>query len=58
MGLQNPGVDAFIEEELPWLIQQGATVIANVSGNAVDEYAELAETLDSTDIALLEVNVS
>ena len=58
VGLQNPGVDAFIEEELPWLIQQGATVIANVSGNSMDEYAELAEALDSTDIALLEVNVS
>ena len=51
MGLQNPGVDAFIEEELPWLIQQGATVIANVSGNSVDEYAELAETLDSTAVS-------
>lgn len=40
VGLQNPGVDAFIEEELPWLIQQGATVIANISGNSMDEYAE------------------
>lgn len=58
VGLQNPGVDAFIDEELPWLLEQGATVIANVSGNTVDEYAQLAEALDPTGIALLEVNVS
>lgn len=58
VGLQNPGVDAFIENELPWLLAQGATVIANVSGNTIEEYAELAEALDSTGISLLEVNIS
>ncbi len=58
VGLQNPGIDAFIQDELPWLLGQGAVVIANVSGNTVEEYAALAQKLDSTGISLLEVNVS
>ena len=58
VGLQNPGIDEFIQTELPWMREQGAVVIANISGNTVDEYAMMAEKLDSTDIAMVEVNVS
>lgn len=59
VGLQNPGVDAFIEDELPFLRDCGTKVIVNISGNSVDEYAELARKLDKAEgVAALEVNVS
>ena len=38
VGLQNPGVDHFIEKDLPWLSQQGTAVIANIAGNTVEDY--------------------
>jgi hypothetical protein len=38
VGLQNPGIDYFIETELPRLIEQGVHAIANISGNTIDEY--------------------
>jgi dihydroorotate dehydrogenase (NAD+) catalytic subunit len=59
IGLQNPGVEAFLADELPPLLAQGARVVASVAGNSLGEYAELARTLGRTDgIAALEVNVS
>lgn len=58
VGLQNPGVHAFIEEELPFLKGYSAAVIANIAGNTVSEYCEMAEILSSTGIDAIEVNVS
>ena len=58
VGLQNPGIDAFIETELPWMTEQGAIVIANISGNTIDEFCMMAEKLDKTETAIIEVNVS
>ncbi|MBQ4538003.1 MAG: dihydroorotate dehydrogenase [Oscillospiraceae bacterium] len=58
VGLQNPGIDEYIKTELPWMIEQGAVVITNISGNTVEEYAMMAEKLDKTDTAMIEVNVS
>jgi len=58
VGLQNPGVDAFVEKELPWLSQQGTKVIANLSGNTLEEYALLAEKLSVPGVDMLEVNIS
>ncbi|MCL2409323.1 MAG: dihydroorotate dehydrogenase [Oscillospiraceae bacterium] len=59
VGLQNPGVDAFIRDELPFLKSLDTVIIANISGNTVDEYAEMAEKLSDADGAdMLEVNVS
>jgi len=58
VGLQNPGVDAFIAEELPFLRQYRTKVIANLSGNTVEEYAILAEKLSDAGVDLLEVNIS
>lgn len=43
VGLQNPGVDHFIDNDLPWLSQQGTAVIANIAGNTVEEYCMMAE---------------
>jgi len=58
IGLQNPGVDYFIREELPWLKAQGTIVIANVAGSTVEEYCAVAERLSDTEVDLLELNIS
>lgn len=58
VGLQNPGVDAFVEKELPWLREQGTKIIANLSGNTVEEYAILSEKLSVPGVSMLEVNIS
>lgn len=57
VGLQNPGVDAFIEEELPWLSKK-VPVIANINGNTVEEYCRVAEKLRGKPVSLLELNIS
>ena len=58
VGLQNPGVDVFINEDLPWLKQQNTVVIANIAGNTHEEYCEMAEKLSDTDIDMIELNIS
>lgn len=58
VGLQNPGVEAFLERELPWLLQQGVVVIANIAGGTTAEYRELARRLDDSGAAMLELNIS
>ena len=58
VGLQNPGVDAFCEKEMPWLRQQGTRIIANISGNTLEEYAELSEKVSAAGVDLIEVNIS
>ena len=60
VGLQNPGVDKVVSEELPKLKQCfHKPVIANVSGFSVDEYAECARKLDAeAQVGLIEVNIS
>ncbi len=60
VGLQNPGVDAVIEQELPRLARCfHKPVIANVSGFSVEEYAETCEKLDAQpQVGWLEVNIS
>lgn len=58
VGLQNPGVDVFINEDLPWLRQQNTAVIANIAGNTVEEYCEMAEKLSATDVDMIELNIS
>ena len=58
VGLQNPGVDAFIRNELPELKRHDVKVIANVSGNTVEEYGILCEKLSWAKVDLLEINIS
>jgi dihydroorotate dehydrogenase (NAD+) catalytic subunit len=58
VGLQNPGVDAFIANELPDLRRLGVVVIANISGNTASEYGEMAEKLSVARVDMVEVNVS
>jgi len=59
IGLQNPGVDAWLAKDLPWLAAQGVPVIASIAGRSVDEYGRLAQRVrGNPDIAALEVNIS
>ena len=58
VGLQNPGVDAFIEEDLPWLAEKGVPVIANINGTTIDEYCRVAEKLRDQPVQLIELNIS
>lgn len=58
VGLQNPGVDHFIEEDLPWLSQQDTAVIANIAGNTVDDYCQMAEKLSDSAVDMIEMNIS
>ena len=59
IGLQGPGVEQFIDKDLSWLTQHGATTIVSIAGGTVTEFAELARRLrDVPGIAGLEVNIS
>lgn len=58
IGLQNPGVAHLKSEELPWLREQGATTIVNVSGHSFDEYVQVIEALEDAPVDAYEVNIS
>jgi len=58
VGLQNPGVDHFIEKDLPWLKQQSTVIIANIAGNTYEDYCKMAEKLSDTNIDMIELNIS
>lgn len=58
VGLQNPGVQAFLQHDLPFLKQFDSKIIANISGNTIEEYCEMAEILGDSGIAAVEMNVS
>jgi len=59
IGLQGPGIDAFLAEDLPWLVNQKARVIVSIAGETVEEYATLARKVRSAPgISALEVNIS
>ena len=58
VGLENPGVDAFISEELPFLRQFDTKIIANISGDSPEEYGVMCEKLSGAGVDLIEVNIS
>jgi dihydroorotate dehydrogenase (NAD+) catalytic subunit len=59
IGLQGPGIDAFLAHDLPWLVSQKARVIVSIAGETVEEYATLARKVRSAPgISALEVNIS
>ena len=58
IGLENPGIEAFIEKELPYLRKLGPAVIANLSGSTVDEYSGGARLLDASSVDMIELNIS
>lgn len=58
VGLQNPGVDVFIKDVLPEMLDFGVPVIANIAGSTKDEFVEIAEKFSGTGVAGLEINIS
>ncbi|MCC8122902.1 MAG: dihydroorotate dehydrogenase [Oscillospiraceae bacterium] len=58
VGLQNPGVDAFIQNELPELKKHHLAVIANISGDAPEDYGAMCEKLSAAGVDMIEVNIS
>ncbi len=58
VGLQNPGWDQWVSEELPWMQAQGVTLIQNIVGHTVEDYVELARRLDGTAVDAIEINLS
>lgn len=58
IGLENPGVEEFLNHTLPSLADYDVPVIVNIAGNTVEEYGELAKRLEVKGVAALELNIS
>lgn len=58
VGLQNPGVDAFIRDDLPFLKKQNTVVIANIAGSQVEDYVETVRRLQGSGVDMIELNIS
>ncbi len=58
VGLQNPGLDRFLAEELPFMLEAGCPVIVNAAGDRTEDYVHFCERLDGTAIAAIELNLS
>ena len=58
IGLENPGIPAFIEHELPALRALGPVVLANLSGSSIEEYTEGARLLSKSSVDMIELNIS
>src|ERR1700761_6616110 len=59
VGLQGPGVDAFLQRDLAWLLSQGARTVVSIAGSTVGEYAQLAARLsDAAGVTAIELNLS
>ena len=58
VGLQNPGIDEFIEKELPYMEKLNTNIIANVGGSNIEQYLEAVEKLNDTSVHMIELNIS
>lgn len=58
VGLQNPGIDSFLKNDLPFLRKQGTSLICNIAGNTTEDYCAMAERLSDTEIDMIELNIS
>jgi dihydroorotate dehydrogenase (NAD+) catalytic subunit len=59
VGLQGPGIDGFLQRDLPWLLSRGARVVVSIAGQTIREYADLAARLsDAAGVTAVEVNLS
>ena len=58
IGLQNPGIDVFVERDIPFLQKYDTKIIVNVCGKTVEDYLEVVERLSDTSVSMLEINVS
>lgn len=58
VGLQNPGIDHFVNKELPYLLEKDTVILANIAGSTVEECVQVAEKLEPTDVHMIELNIS
>ena len=58
VGLNNPGIDAFIENELPKMRKLGTNVIANIGGGCIEDYIKAVTKINETDVDMIELNIS
>ncbi len=59
IGLQGPGIDTFLREDLPWLVEHGARTVVSIAGESVDEFAALSRKVrNSPGVSAIEVNIS
>jgi dihydroorotate dehydrogenase (NAD+) catalytic subunit len=59
VGLQGPGIDAFLQRDLPWLLSRGARAVVSIAGQTVREYGALAARLsDAAGVSAVEINLS
>lgn len=58
VGLQNPGIDSFIENELPKMRKLGTNVIANIGGGCLEDYQAAVSKIDNSDVDMIELNIS
>lgn len=58
VGLQNPGIDGFIQRELPNLLTKNTVILANIAGSTIEECVTVAEKLEETDVHMIELNIS
>ncbi len=58
IGLQNPGIDVFLERDIPFLKQYDTRIIVNVCGKTIEDYLEVVERLGDGNADMLEINVS
>ncbi|MBQ4049766.1 MAG: dihydroorotate dehydrogenase [Clostridia bacterium] len=58
VGLQNPGVDAFVRNEMPFLEKLGTNIIVNIAGNTVEDYCYVADKVSETSAHMIELNIS
>src|SRR5436305_7269237 len=58
IGLQGPGIDAFLERDLAWLAESDVRAVVSIAGSSVEDYAKLASRLRGQPVSMIEVNIS
>ncbi len=58
IGLQNPGIDVFVKNDIPFLKQYNTKIIVNVCGKSLQDYCDVVERLAKEQVDLLEINIS
>lgn len=58
VGLQNPGIDMFVERDIPHLMKFDTRIIVNVCGRTIEDYCEVVQRLASQPVDMLEINIS
>ena len=58
VGLQNPGIAAFLSAQLPFMLSLGIPVVVNAAGHCIDDYVEICTRLDTTEVSVIELNLS